>query len=381
MKILIVSPKFYPIIGGGETYILNSVKKLHAAGIDVSIAVEPNNERNLADFEFPVYEIDGLSDDVLDPVKAADGLYELFSELQPELIHVHGYFGLMSVALANSKNIPLIVSVHSTPVWNERIFGRMSSFENELTFARKVLDLAKPKLFLAANSVYADAGEKIVESRSQVLLLPYPVDTVFFQNKSDTKWRQEFGLSDTDILIVVPSRIIERKGIKEAVLALEQLPDNYYLCLPSAKNPLDKVYWHGICSHPLFSRIKSRVLIPKKDVLYEDMPALYASSNIVLMPSYYEGAPLATVEAMASGTPFIGADSQGINGFIHNNINGLLVPKKAITELAQAIILLSKDKTLQVRLSLHATQDIKYLSWDEQLPKLMRIYSDIIDKV
>jgi glycosyltransferase involved in cell wall biosynthesis len=60
------------------------------------------------------------------------------------------------------------------------------------------------------------------------------------------------------------------------------------------------------------------------------MPAVYGATDIVAMPSYYEGAPVATVEAMASGKPFVGADSQGINGFINHRGNGLLVPQKNV---------------------------------------------------
>ncbi len=60
MNILIVSPKFHPVIGGGETYVLNSAKLLHKAGVSVSVAVEPNRERNTKDYPFRVYEINGL---------------------------------------------------------------------------------------------------------------------------------------------------------------------------------------------------------------------------------------------------------------------------------------------------------------------------------
>ncbi len=77
-------------------------------------------------------------------------------------------------------------------------------------------------------------------------------------------------------------------------------------------------------SSQIFQRVKRRLIIPSKEFQYFDMPRLYAACDIVAMPSYYEGAPVATVEAMASGKPFVGADSQGINSFIRHNENGLL---------------------------------------------------------
>ncbi len=380
MKILIISPKFHPIIGGGETFVLNSINRLHSAGINISIAVEPLAERNVDNYPYGVYEINGLSDSKLDIIAATAGLHKLIERLNPDIIHVHGYFGLLVVGLCNHRNIPVIASIHSTPVWGERIIGGMDSFEAELSFARGVIDLARPKLLTAANQVYAEAANKIVRGKLPVEAVPYPVDITLFTAKENPQLRQEFGLSDNDILIMTPSRVIPRKGIKEIVRALVHLPSNYYLCLPAAVEPLDTVFWESLKSQASYPSIKNRIIIPSRKFLYEDMPKLYAASDIIAMPSYYEGAPVATVEAMASGKPFIGADSQGINSFIRNNQNGLLVPQQSVAKLAEAILFLSKNIELQKRLADQAVKDIGYLSWEVQLPTLIKLYESVIGK-
>jgi glycosyltransferase involved in cell wall biosynthesis len=183
-----------------------------------------------------------------------------------------------------------------------------------------------------------------------------------------------FGLAESDILIVVPSRIIERKGIREAITALTRLPSNFYLCLPSASNPLDTSYWQSITGSPVFAQVKDRVIIPTAEILHDKMPLLYAASDIVAMPSYYEGAPVATVEAMASKRPFVGADVQGINGFIRHEVNGLLVPQKSGDELAAAIKRLADNKVLRTRFASMAAKDVAHLSWKVQLPELIKLY-------
>jgi glycosyltransferase involved in cell wall biosynthesis len=377
MHVLVVSPKFHPVIGGGETYALNSVKRLHDAGITVSVAVEPHADRRRADYPFPVYEIAGLSDSSLNVISAPSGLYRLLRQTKPDILHVHGYFGLLAVALSNADKLPILASIHSTPVWGERIIGGMQSFEAELQFARGVIDAAKPNLLTAANEVYADAAKKVAEGRAPVKVLPYPVDVTFFFRPKDWQTREEFGLSGDDRLILTPSRIIERKGIFEVVRALRLLPSNYYLCLPGAVEPLDKEFWRSVCMSEAYRAVRKRILIPKRKITYDDMPLLYAASDIVAMPSYYEGAPVATVEAMASGRPFVGADSQGINSFIRHEKNGLLVPKKDANALAQAILRLDENKSLQQRLTMQARHDIEYLSWERQLPLLIDSYKSV----
>jgi glycosyltransferase involved in cell wall biosynthesis len=314
----------------------------------------------------------------LNVITATANLYKLIQSLRPDIIHAHGYFALLALGLSNPKRIPIIASIHSTPVWGERIVGGMNSFEAELNFARSVLDLAKPRLLTAANKVYAEAAEKIVEHKVGVVVRPYPVDIDFFYRQDNRTMREKFGLSKDDQLILTPSRIIERKGIKEIILALNELPDNFYLCLPGAVEPLDKEFWKVICADPIYQKVQHRVIIPEHPLLYDDMPLLYAASDIIAMPSYYEGAPVATVEAMASAKPFVGADSQGINSFIHNEKNGLLVPKKSTLELAKAILRLSKDKPLQERLTKQARQDIEHLSWGRHLPILLDTYANVL---
>ncbi|HSW66107.1 MAG TPA: glycosyltransferase family 4 protein [Bacillota bacterium] len=378
MKILIVSPKFHPVIGGGETYVLNSIKRLHDAGQDVSIAVEPHPQRNLKGYPYPVYELEGLSDARMDIIAATAKLYKLIEQVKPDIIHVHGYFGLLVTGFGNPTNIPIVLSVHSTPVWGERIVGGMDSFEAELNFARGTLAVGRPRLVTAANSVYAEAAEKIVDGKFEVAVLPYPVDADYFYKKDGSALRQQWGLTSDDVLLTIPSRIIERKGIKEAIFALTELPEHFHLCVSGAVTPLDPVYWQSIQESPEYKAVQDRVIVPKQPFLYDDMPALYGATDIVVMPSYYEGAPVATVEAMASGKPFVGADSQGINSFIRNEENGLLVPQKTVKELAQAIQRVANDPALGVKMAGQARKDIPYLSWDAQLPVLIDTYKRVL---
>lgn len=380
MRVLVVSPKFHPVVGGGETFALDAVEQLHSKGIVIAVAAEPLPVRNVATYTYPFYEVDGLSDTSLDVTQAADGLFKLLDEFKPDVIHAHGYFALLALGLCNHKDIPIVASIHSTPVWGSRIVGGMSGFEQEVIFAKKILALSRPKVITAANHVYAAAAEKLVAGTIPVEYMPYPILPDFFEQQDRTFYRNVFKLNKKDILITIPSRIIERKGIQEAIEAMQTLPDNHYLCLPSAIEPLDKEYWQRIIRTDAYKRVRSRVIIPDRAILHHDMPKLYAATDIVLMPSYYEGAPVATVEAMAAKKPFIGADSQGINGFITHDQNGLLVPKKDSRAIAEAITMLSSDPALRTRFTEAASKTVADLTWKVQLPRLISVLEDSSSK-
>lgn len=69
----------------------------------------------------------------------------------------------------------------------------------------------------------------------------------------------------------------------------------------------------------------------------EDMPKLFAAADIVALPSYREGLPKSMIEAAACGRPLIATDVPGCRSVVTNNVDGLPVPVRDATALADAI--------------------------------------------
>lgn len=69
----------------------------------------------------------------------------------------------------------------------------------------------------------------------------------------------------------------------------------------------------------------------------KDIPKLYASSNIICLPSYREGLPKSLMEAAAARRAVVTTDVPGCRDAIIPNKTGLLVPVRNIEALANAI--------------------------------------------
>lgn len=82
----------------------------------------------------------------------------------------------------------------------------------------------------------------------------------------------------------------------------------------------------------------------------EDMPALYASVDIVVLPSYREGLPKSLIEAAACGLPLVSTDVPGCREVVTDGVDGLLVPVRDADALAEAIARLANDASLRQRL-------------------------------
>lgn len=70
---------------------------------------------------------------------------------------------------------------------------------------------------------------------------------------------------------------------------------------------------------------------------HKDIPSLYASSNIICLPSYREGLPKGLIEAAAAGRAVVTTDVPGCRDAIIPNKTGLLVPVKDSQKLAKAL--------------------------------------------
>jgi glycosyltransferase involved in cell wall biosynthesis len=133
---------------------------------------------------------------------------------------------------------------------------------------------------------------------------------------------------------VEAARILRRRGI-EARFILAGTPD---AANPSAVPSEEIERWvsEGIVTHLGWAG---------------DMPQVLAGSHIVCLPSYYgEGIPKALIEAAAAGRAIITTDMPGCREIVHHEENGLLVPPRDATAVADAVQRLIEDPALRVRL-------------------------------
>ena len=65
--------------------------------------------------------------------------------------------------------------------------------------------------------------------------------------------------------------------------------------------------------------------------------------DIAVMPSDFEGGPLALMEAMAAARPVVASDVGGIPELVDHGVHGLLVPPRDPPALAAAIAELLRD--------------------------------------
>ncbi|MCE5208173.1 MAG: glycosyltransferase family 4 protein [Chloroflexi bacterium] len=112
---------------------------------------------------------------------------------------------------------------------------------------------------------------------------------------------------------------------------------------------------------------------------YPDKLEYYRQADVFVYPSYYEGMPMAVIEAMASGLPVIATKVGGLPDLVMDYENGLLTAPGDPEALSRALIILIDNadmrRSMQVRSSQLAAE--KY-DIEKLVDELIRIYSEFL---
>jgi glycosyltransferase involved in cell wall biosynthesis len=158
--------------------------------------------------------------------------------------------------------------------------------------------------------------------------------------------RTEVGLPADVPLVAELGRLCEVKGQRELIRALPRLPDAR-LALIGTDLERGGAFQVELEQEAERLGVRGRVLFAG---YRRDAPALLAEADVVALPSWTEGLPLAALEAMAQGRPVVATPVGGTPEVVVDGETGLLVPPRDPEALAAAIGRLLGDPDLRRRL-------------------------------
>jgi glycosyltransferase involved in cell wall biosynthesis len=165
----------------------------------------------------------------------------------------------------------------------------------------------------------------------------------------------KLSAADGIIRIVTYSRPEKWKGFQDAVPAIQEIQRRY----PG------KIEWHVYgFANPDF--LPDNPFAPYKfhgAIGHEQLSKLYAESDIVLCPSWYESFPLPPIEAMACGTAVVttpyGTEDYAIDGHC-----AMIVRPRVIPDFVAALDALVRLPKLRERLARNGRAMAEGLTWD-----------------
>lgn len=135
--------------------------------------------------------------------------------------------------------------------------------------------------------------------------------------------------------VILPTRLLWDKGIREFVEAAQQLRSLGYKARFILVGESDDQNPAAVPTNQLQVWVQEGVI--EWWGWKEEMEEVYAQATIVCMPSYREGLPKSLLEAAACGRPIITTDVPGCREVVRHGENGLLVAARDVSSLVEAL--------------------------------------------
>ena len=172
------------------------------------------------------------------------------------------------------------------------------------------------------------------------------------------------------IRIAMVGHYIPRKGVHYAAQALNRLLAEFQTVEVSY---LGTGVERAAVLADLDPRWHARVtVVPRYD--NGELPDLLAGHQIKLFPTLAEGFGKVLIEAMACGLAPIAADAEGVLDILTNHVDGLVVPRRDVDRLVEALRTLILDQALLDRLRRAAHAHAQGFSWDRCAEARLAIY-------
>lgn len=143
-------------------------------------------------------------------------------------------------------------------------------------------------------------------------------------------------------------RLLAEKGIREYVTAARMVKDNYPAVRFIVLGGIDEANPGGLSRTDLDELTASGVVEYPGHV--SSVREWLVHASVFVLPSYREGVPCSTQEAMAVGRAVITTDVPGCRETVVDGVNGYLTPRWDAEALAQKMLCFVRDPSLATRM-------------------------------
>jgi glycosyltransferase involved in cell wall biosynthesis len=142
------------------------------------------------------------------------------------------------------------------------------------------------------------------------------IDLEAFRQPKVTVCREDYGLKTKDFVLVFSGRVIPEKGIREVILAMNDLKEHRDIKLLIVG---DSFYGNEDRKSPFIKELIKLSWDVRNQIVftgfrpYEEIPALFSIADVAVLPSIWdEPFGLTHIEAMAAGLPIITTNNGGV---------------------------------------------------------------------
>lgn len=397
MNVLMISANYPPKIGGPSATVPLLSKYLADMGFNVQVLTEGFRDQHriaAIDENFTVHRI-GCFDEynshsVARSIKSIISIgqfgIKLSHDLRFDIVHSHdpNISAISGLIIKFQAGIPGVVKYSGDLVWE---FLSLRNKLEKTTFEEMMRDSRISVGFLRLlEKKIIDGYEKVIVQtmyqrkvlqkflgikQKQTVVIP---NSVTMHRLDKTLFLKIKGLYADKVLLSTACRIVPWKGLNYLIEALRYLP-NEFILLIFGEGPyrikLEKL------SKEL--KVQERVHFCGK-IPHKKIQSVIKATDVFVLPSLYEPAGVALLDAFAAGVPVIASRVGGIPEIIQNGKNGLLVKPRDAMDIAEKVTRVTNDSDFVEEMKLKQKEALMKYDLSNLITQYVDVYGEIGNK-
>lgn len=374
MKILFITPSYFPHRGGTEQVIYEMCRIL-SKNHEITILTQKRSKRwksveninnitvhrirplphylgNLLHFELKQFQL--LN-------KAA----QLHKKCNFDLIHSFHVFEFSKaiIKIKNKLKLPLVTSLMG---WDT--FSPIKKIpNNKLHLVTRVLNHSNA--ITSPSSHMAQVAKNDQGCTTDITIIPHGTRLSNSSCNSTEDIHSFFNIPSNRRIFLSVQRLHKAKGLSYLIDAIPMIikkhPDSHFLIAgtgPEKDNLVELAIKNNVTDYITWAGFQDKLL-----------PDLYKSSDFFLLPSLYESFGLVYVEALAFGLPVISTFNAGTSDIV-NSSNGVLFHKESPSEIVTAVNKAIDMKWNKDEIAINA----QCYHWNQIVPLYEKLYSQCL---
>jgi glycosyltransferase involved in cell wall biosynthesis len=308
-------------------------------------------------------------------------------QLEYQLIHANFFMsGWVAAEIKAALGIPFTVTFHALGSIRRLHQGNNDKFPAERIHIEQQVAQAADSVIAECPQDKEDLIRYYQVPPAKITMIPCGFSQEEFYPIEKKEARKRLQMHPDEPVLLQLGRMVPRKGVDNVVKALAQLnkqgkkiqlvivggeseyPDPQQC--PEIRRLYQIAQENGVTGQVHFAGRKHR----------EILKYYYAAADLFVTTPWYEPFGITPLEAMACGTPVIGANVGGIKYSVLDGETGVLVSPDNPAELADKVNELISDAGKLEQFGLNAINRVNnYFTWGHVTRKMSRLYRQIVD--
>lgn len=306
-----------------------------------------------------------------------------------DLIHANFWLsGLVAVQIKQAIAIPFVVTFHALGRVRRFHQGEADQFPTERIAIEERIIAQADRIIAECPQEEEDLIRFYNADPTKITIIPGGFDPSQFWSVGKALARVALGLDPSEKLILQLGRMVPRKGVDTVIQGFAHLLSHY-----SIEAKLIIVGGESDEPNPTITPELGRLeAIAKQEGVLDKVTFVgrrgrdvlkwyYSAADVFVTTPWYEPFGITPVEAMACGTPVIGANVGGVKFTVRDGETGYLVPPKNPEAIAERIAHLYHHPEL---LSLFRQQAIRrantLFTWQKVTGAIANLYEEVLAK-